>query len=72
MPTGVKKGSYQLQIRLRPKRKDTKEFRSLIKLVDQDGLLHIEFTRAIHITPNISEYNNETMKISVQSPYPDD
>jgi hypothetical protein len=44
----------------------------VIKFVDQDGLLHIAFNRAIFITPNISEYNNETMKISVQSPNPDD
>ena len=29
--------------------------------------MEIKFNRAIFVTPNISEYNNETIKIKVES-----
>ena len=62
---GAKVGSFLWQIRQKPKKKDKKVFNAMIKLVDQDGLMTISFNRAIFVTPNITVYNNETMKIKV-------
>ena len=50
---------------MKPKKKDTKQFRAVIQIVDQDGLIEISFNKRIFITPNISEYNNNTIMIKV-------
>ena len=55
------------QRKQKPKKQDSKKFFAFIQLVDQDGLMEIKFNRAIFVTPNISDYNNETMKIKVES-----
>jgi hypothetical protein len=64
---GLKNKTVSWQLKQKPKKKDSRQFFAFIQSIDQDGLMEIRFSRSILITPNISEYNNETIKIKVES-----
>ena len=66
---GQKNGSFSWQQKQKIKRPINIPLKAIIKQVDKNGLLKIVFNRAIFVTPNISIYNNETIKIKVQSAF---